>query len=172
MMKRSSNDTGLATITLRRSRISMEDTVRHEVVQILNGSLATALDLQTQAKQAHWNVAGMEFFSLHQLFDAVAESAAEAVDLLAERAVQLGGTALGTARLAAERSILPEYPHELSSGKQHVEALAERVAAFANHVREAIEKTATLGDQTTADIYTEISRAMDKYLWMLEAHLR
>jgi starvation-inducible DNA-binding protein len=155
-----------------RTRVDLSEATRREVNQLLNASLATALDLKTQAKQAHWNVAGENFYSLHLLFDKIADDVEEAVDLVAERVLQLGGTALGTARLAAERSILGEYPHHAVDGKEHVEALAERLGIFSNHVREAIEKTAKLGDPTTSDIYTEISRAADKDLWMLEAHLR
>lgn len=155
-----------------RTRVSLSETTRTQIVQVLNGSLATALDLKTQVKQAHWNVAGPQFYALHLLFDKIADEADEAADLVAERVLQLGGTALGTARIAAERSILGEYPHHAVDGKQHLEALTERLAVFANHVREAIDTTAQLGDPTTSDIYTEISRAADKSLWMLEAHLR
>jgi len=155
-----------------RTRVDLPEQNRLEVIQLLNQSLATALDLKTQVKQAHWTVAGMQFYSLHELFDKIADDVEEAVDLIAERVMQLGGTALGTARVAAQRSILAEYPHHATDGKQHVEALAERVGQFGNDVRTAIDKTAQLGDATTADIYTEISRAADKNLWMLEAHLR
>ena len=155
-----------------RTRVSIDETTRAQIIQTLNGTLATALDLKTQVKQAHWNVAGPEFSALHPFFDSLADSVEEAVDLVAERVLQLGGTALGTARIAAQNSILGEYPHHAVDGKQHIEALAERFGIFGNHVREAIAKTGDLGDATTADIYTEISRAADKNLWMLEAHLR
>ncbi len=155
-----------------RTRVDLPEATRLEVTQLLNASLATALDLKTQVKQAHWNVAGENFYSLHLLFDKIADDVEEAVDLVAERVLQLGGTALGTARVAAERSILGEYPHHAVDGKEHLEALAERLGIFSNHVRGSIEKTAQLGDPTTSDIYTEISRSADKNLWMLEAHLR
>ncbi|MGZ3497287.1 MAG: DNA starvation/stationary phase protection protein Dps [Vulcanimicrobiaceae bacterium] len=158
--------------THHRTRVNLPEQTRDQVIQLLNASLATALDLRTQVKQAHWNVAGPQFYSLHLFFDKIADDVEEAVDLLAERAVQLGGTALGTARIAAERSILGEYPHDAGDGKEHVEALAERIGIFANHVREAIRTTSGLSDDSTADVYTEISRAADKNLWMLEAHLR
>jgi starvation-inducible DNA-binding protein len=154
-----------------RTRVALPEDTRTEVIQLLNLSLATAVDLKTQVKQAHWTVSGMQFIALHELFDKIAGDVEEAVDLLAERVMQLGGTALGTARIAAQRSILGEYPHHATEGKQHVEALAERFGIFGNHIREAIDKTAELGDATTSDVYTEISRAADKNLWLLEAHL-
>ncbi len=155
----------------RRTRVDLPEATRLAVTQLLNTSLATALDLKTQVKQAHWNVGGEQFYQLHLLFDKIADDVEEAVDLIAERVLQLGGTALGTARVAAANSMLNEYPLQAVESKQHVEALTERVGIFANHVREAIAKSDELGDQSTADIYTEVSRAADKNLWMLQAHL-
>jgi starvation-inducible DNA-binding protein len=154
-----------------RTRIAIGEIERGRLIQLLNATLATSIDLQTQAKHAHWNVGGMDFSSLRELFDETARAATQACDLLAERVLQLGGAALGTARIAAQHSILGEYPHRAIEGKQHVEALAERLAIFGNQVREAIAKSAEFGDPTTSGIYTEISRAVDKNLWMLEAHL-
>jgi len=137
----------------------------------LNQSLAATLDLKTQTKQAHWNVKGPEFFSLHELFDEIAGELEGYVDMVAERVTALGGTALGTARMAANASILPEYPLDAIDGQDHVAALAERVAIYAKHVRDAIDATDNLGDADTADLYTEISRTIDMRLWFLEAHL-
>jgi starvation-inducible DNA-binding protein len=91
--------------------------------------------------------------------------------MVAERITALGGTALGTARIAAATSILPEYPLDIVDGVEHLQALAERYALYAAHLRQGIEQTDTLGDADTADLYTEISRDIDKRLWFLEAHL-
>lgn len=153
------------------TRIDLSVDLRSQVTDILNQTLAATLDLKTQTKQAHWNVKGMDFFQLHQLFDELASELEEYVDMVAERVTALGGTAMGTARIAAAASILPEYPFDAIDGSDHVTALAERFAAYAKHVRAAIDKTDNLGDADTADLYTEISRTIDKRLWFLEAHL-
>jgi starvation-inducible DNA-binding protein len=153
------------------TRIDLSADVRSSVVDILNQSLAATLDLKTQTKQAHWNVKGMDFYQLHELFDEIAGELEEYVDMVAERVTALGGTALGTARMAASTSILPEYPLDAVTGEEHVTALAERLAAYGQHVREAIDQTDELGDADTADLYTEISRTIDKRLWFLDAHL-
>ena len=145
--------------------------IRQQVVALLNQTLAATLDLKTQTKQAHWNVKGLDFYQLHELFDEIAGELEEYVDMVAERVTALGGTAMGTARIAASVSILPEYPYDAVDGIDHVTALAERFGAYAAHVRSAIEKTDELGDMDTADLYTEISRTIDKRLWFLEAHL-
>jgi starvation-inducible DNA-binding protein len=143
---------------------------REKVIGLLNQSLADALDLKSQAKQAHWNVKGPSFIALHELFDQVATEMDTHVDDLAERVTTLGGVAMGTVRLAAERSSLSEYPHEISDGAAHVDALSTAMSEFGRKVRSNIDATDELGDKDTADIYTGISRAVDKLLWFVEAH--
>jgi starvation-inducible DNA-binding protein len=145
--------------------------VRGHMVGVLNARLADAIDLRTQLKVAHWNVKGPEFIALHRLFDEIAADAEEYVDLLAERAVQLGGVADGTARQVVARSGLDEYAATSGGGgREHVHAVADALATFGRSVREAIETAADARDQDTADIFTEISRGTDKWLWMVEAH--
>jgi starvation-inducible DNA-binding protein len=157
---------------LYTTRIDLSSETRTQVVALLNQTLALTLDLKTQVKQAHWNVKGMNFYQLHQLFDAIASQVEEYSDLIAERVTALGGTAMGTVRIAAQASTLPEYPFEIFDGKDHVAALADRLALYAQTVRSAIAQTTALSDADTADIYTEISRTVDKDLWFLEAHLQ
>lgn len=157
---------------LYSTRIDIPADTRAEVITILNQTLASTLDLKTQVKQAHWNVKGMNFYSLHTLFDDMASELEEYVDMVAERVTALGGLALGTARVVAHQSDLPEYPFDILDGSAHVTALAERYAAYGHSTRNNIDITDDLGDADTADLYTEISRAIDKRLWFLEAHLQ
>ena len=152
--------------------IDLSEPIRHQVIEVLNARLADALDLKTQIKYAHWNVKGMHFHQLHLLFDTVAEHLEEHIDLLAERATALGGVANGTARQAAANSHLPEYPLEAATGEEHVHAVVDRLAKFAALVRADIERTARVGDQSSSDLLTEISRETDKDLWLVEAHLQ
>jgi starvation-inducible DNA-binding protein len=158
-------------LLLHTTHIDIREDVRKQVIKLLNQSLATSFDLKSQVKQAHWNVKGSDFIQLHELFDELAEELEEHVDLVAERATSLGGQVYGTARAAAENSLLPEYPLDTADGTKHLVALVDRYAIYAKHVREGIDKSSSLGDQSTADVYTELSRAADKRLWFLEAHL-
>jgi starvation-inducible DNA-binding protein len=160
------------TSRLYPTRIEIPAQARSQIVVLINQTLAASLDLKTQAKQAHWNVKGTDFYQLHELFDVLAGELEEYIDMFAERVTALGGYAVGTARAAASNSILPEYPFDILDGKDHVTALADRFAAYGKHVREAIDKTNDLGDVDTADLYTEVSRNIDKRLWFLEAHLQ
>ena len=143
---------------------------RTQLVELLDRRLADALDLQSQCKQAHWNVKGPHFIALHELFDEVYAGVAEYADLLAERIVQLGGVAHGTVRDVAEASQMDEYPTTISTGDDHVKALSGAVASFVSRMRTAIDETGDLDDAATCDICTEITRGADKWLWFIEAH--
>jgi starvation-inducible DNA-binding protein len=158
-------------IVMYKTKNDLPDTTRAEVIPILNARLADSIDLMHQAKQAHWNVKGPSFIALHKLFDEVVDAAEEYMDLLAERIVQLGGTAEGTIQVATTRTGLEAYPLTLTEELDHVEALSSALAAYGKGVRRAIDQTDELGDRDTADIFTEISRGVDKYLWFVEAHL-
>ena len=143
---------------------------RSELNALMNQRLASAVDLQTQIKQAHWNVKGPSFIGLHELFDQVDEAVESYVDMIAERIVQLGGIAEGTARVAASRSQLEEYPLTIADGLAHVEAVARALSTFGHEVRGTINEADELDDAGTADLFTEISRGIDKWLWFVEAH--
>jgi starvation-inducible DNA-binding protein len=154
------------------TRNDLSITVREKVIPRLQARLADSVDLFTQVKQAHWNVKGPSFIALQELFDEIAEVVEEHSDLLAERITALGGRADGTARLAAAQSNLEEYPLDIAAGMQHVAAVADKLAIFGRSIRAGIDLAAKLGDADTADLFTEISRAIDKQLWFVEAHYR
>jgi starvation-inducible DNA-binding protein len=143
---------------------------RARSVALLNRRLADAVDLQSQTKQAHWNVKGPNFIGLHKLFDEIYEDIGEYVDLIAERVVQLGGIAEGTVRFAGQRSSLSEYPLVLSTGEEHVAALSDVLAQFSGRAREAIDQLEEFEDPDSMDILTEVSRGVEKWLWFVEAH--
>jgi len=143
---------------------------RAKAVRLLNHRLADSIDLQSQCKQAHWNVKGPQFIALHKLFDEIYEATEEYIDLIAERVVQLGGIAEGTIRVASARSTLTEYPLVISSGEEHVAALSDVLAQFSGKAREAIDELEELEDPDSMDILTEVSRGVDQWLWFVEAH--
>ena len=157
---------------LHNTKIDIDGGSRQKLIDMLNARLADASDLKSQAKQAHWNVKGMNFFQLHELFDAVATIVEGHVDLIAERITTLGGTAYGTLRQAAQKSSLSEYPLEITDGTAHVDALSTALADFGKRVRANIDESSDLGDQDTADLFTEVSREIDKQLWFVEAHIQ
>ena len=155
-----------------RTRIDLAQQSRQSLARLLNQRLADMIDLFNQTKHAHWNVKGREFMQLHELFDDIAERVEDACDLIAERVVTLGGGAEGTTRQSAAGSTLGEYDLGAVDGLEHVRALAGQVAKLAASSRSAIQQSAELGDPTTSDLFTELSRSLDKDLWFLEAHLQ
>jgi len=157
------------TATAHPTRNTLSASIREQVIDLLNERLSDAIELQLQAKQAHWNVKGAQFIALHRLFDEVAAAANEYSDLLAERVVQLGGTAPGLRTSPGEPS-LPAWPADITSCEEIVAALSAGLAAFGERMRLAVDEVTYLGDTNAADICTEISRGTDKWLWFVEAH--
>ena len=157
---------------MHNTKIDLSKDKREKLIEMLNTRLADAADLKSQAKQAHWNVKGMSFIALHELFDQVATNVEGYVDMIAERVTTLGGTAMGTVRVAAEKSTLAQYPLEITDGADHVDALSTALADFGKKVRKNIDEADELGDMDTADIFTEVSRGIDKDLWFVEAHIQ
>lgn len=155
-----------------QTRHDLEEGVREQMIELCNRQLADTFDLYSQDKQAHWNVKGRDFFQLHELFDTLAEEVLPFVDMVAERVTALGGQALGTARMAAQSSRLTDLPLDDVEGMAVVEAMAGCYANICASTRKAIEEAEQAGDTDTSDLFTEVSRELDKHLYFLESHLQ
>jgi len=160
----------LVRTLMTKTKNDLPAKVRTEMIDLLNARLSDAIDLELQTKQAHWNVKGSNFIALHELFDKLAEELEEHVDVIAERAVQLGGVAYGTVQAVQSRTQLHPYPTDISASDAHVAALSDAYAAFGKSVRAAIETADEAGDKDTSDLFTQISREADKALWFIESH--
>lgn len=156
---------------MHSTRIDIPEKNRKDLTELLNQQLADLSDLVSQVKQAHWNVKGIHFIELHKLFDDVYGALIGYVDEIAERVTTLGGTAMGTVRMAAKSSALSEYPTKAKTGEDHLEAVADRLGAYANATREGIEQASSLDDPLTEDLLTEIGRVAELQLYFIESHL-
>jgi len=152
------------------TRNDLKSNAKKESIDLLNARLADAIDLALITKQGHWNVKGPQFIAIHEMLDMFRKEIDGHVDILAERAVQLGGTALGTSQEVSKTTMLKPYPTDIHKTRDHLAALIDRYAATAKLTRAAIDEAADAGDADTADIFTAYSRALDKLLWFLEAH--
>ena len=155
---------------MHKTKIDLSEGIRAKSVALLQARLADAIDLARQAKQAHWNVRGPQFFALHPLFDKVYDEAVVHADAIAERLVALGGTADGTVQNVAKSTTLQAYPLGLHTGADHVEGLSSALAAFGKVARAAVDTAAAFPDADTADLFTGVSRGTDQLLWMVEIH--
>ena len=154
------------------TRIDIPSNIKLVSIALLNARLADTIDLALLTKQAHWNLRGRQFIALHEMLDGFRDQVDEWSDTMAERIVQLGGTALGTTQAVNSATTLPAYPTNIHGTEDHLKALAERYGQVANAVRKAISESDEAGDANSADIFTGVSRGLDKQLWLLEAHLK
>ncbi len=161
-----------STPRTHRTRNNTDSNAKKVSIEALNARLADGIDLALAIKQAHWNLKGPQFIGIHLMLDGFRAEISGFNDKVAERAVQLGGTALGTAQNVSDKTKLPAYPTGIYAIADHVAALIDSYAAYANAVRENIDETDEAGDADTADLFTEVSRAVDKHLWFLEAHVQ
>ena len=155
---------------MRVTKNDLKESVRKKLIKILNENLVDSIHLSIQAKQAHWNVRGPGFFMFHELFDKFYETTTGWTDMLAERCVQLGGVAEGNLDSVSRRTRISNYSLDLVEGPKHVQALLMSLSHFCRTVREATDACTSGGDAGSADVFTEISRAADKFMWIFEAH--
>jgi len=153
---------------MSRQNKALPEEQQAKLIELLNRRLADTIDLQLQSRQAYWNVKGPHFMALRELFDKVAQGVEEYANLIAEHIVQLGGIAEGTAQAVARRTSLDEYWLSTANGQGHINALSTTLTAFGKHARYASEQATLLQDTDTADIFTEIARGIDKWLWFVE----
>jgi starvation-inducible DNA-binding protein len=157
---------------MHQTKNDLPSNTRNVAIDLLNARLADAIDLALLTKQAHWNLKGPRFIAIPEMLDGFRTQIDGHVDTMAERAVQLGGTALGTTQAVAKTSKLAPYPTDIYAIKDHLPALIDRYAQVANATRKAIDDADEAGDADTADIFTAASRDLDKALWFLEAHVQ
>ena len=156
----------------QKSVNDLKDNAKKAAIELLNARVADGIDLALSTKQAHWNLKGPQFIAVHEMLDGFRTQIDEHVDTMAERVVQLGGTALGTTQTVAKATSLAPYPTKIYAIKDHLAALIERYGAVANTLRKNIDEADEAGDADTADIFTAVSRDLDKSLWFLEAHVQ
>ena len=149
----------------------LSENVRGEMASLLNETMASGIDLTLAVKQAHWNLKGSGFIGVHELLDDVADRMRDRVDLMAERAVIMGGVAKGTLQDVAGSSKLDPYPDSIIDITEHLQHLSDRFVSYGRQVREAIESADEAGDEDTADLFTEVSRGIDKDAWFIGANL-
>jgi starvation-inducible DNA-binding protein len=155
-----------------KTKNDLPSNAKSVVIELLNARVADCIDLALLTKQAHWNLRGAQFIAVHEMLDTFRTEIDDHVDTMAERVSQLGGTALGTVQTTAQATTLAPYPTDIYSVPDHLKALIERYGQVANSVRAAIDQSDEAGDADAADIFTGVSRGLDKALWFLEAHVQ
>lgn len=172
VMTAAAKSTTKTKTSLHQTRNDTKSNAVKVSLDTLQERLADGIDLALDIKQAHWNLKGPQFIAIHEMLDGFRDEMDDLNDKVAERITQLGGTARGTVQTVGSETSLPAYPMDIYDIGDHLAALIDRFATYANAIRRNIDDTDEAGDVGTADIFTEISRAVDKQLWFLEAHVQ
>ncbi|MQA01063.1 MAG: DNA starvation/stationary phase protection protein Dps [Dehalococcoidia bacterium] len=141
------------------------------MVDLLNEHVATAGDLASQLKQAHWAIVGENFIALHELFDRQVDLVRGYVDEYAERVRALGGETHGTVRAAARNSRLEEFEGGRVEQDEVVRRLVDRFERYSGMLSESIHGSDEANDLTSQDIFIGVQREIDRHAWFLRSHL-
>jgi starvation-inducible DNA-binding protein len=151
-----------------RPRQILTDVARDATVPALQSVLYDLVELALQGKQAHWNLVGRHFRSVHLQLDEIVAAVRDGSDEVAERIATLGVSPDGQALGVADRSRLGSFPGGLLSVEETVTSYSDRLAEAIDGLRDSI---AVVGehDPISEDILIGISAGLEKQLWMLQS---
>ncbi|PAY17540.1 DNA starvation/stationary phase protection protein [Rhodopirellula sp. SM50] len=159
----------MATTTQTQfKRDILEGDTNEQVTSLLQHNLVNLVDLALLMKQAHWNVFGPNFRSIHLQLDEIIATVRDSSDEVAERIAALGVAADGRSGTVAANSDLADYPREFVDVKQTIGLVADATKTTIDSLRAAIEKLGDL-DPVSEDLLIAIAGPMEKHLWMLQA---
>ncbi len=141
---------------------------QQQACDVLQASLVTLLDLSLVLKQAHWNVVGNNFRSLHLQLDEIINTVRNATDEVAERIVSIGRAADGRASTFAGQSQLEVFPEGLHQVPKMIAATADCLKKAIDQIREGIEVMSDV-DPISEDLLIGIASQLEKHLWMVQA---
>jgi starvation-inducible DNA-binding protein len=136
--------------------------------EALQGALVDLLDLSLVGKQAHWNLIGRNFRSLHLQLDEIVGIARNRADDAAERAVALGVNPDGRAATVARDSQVPQLGAGYIEDGQVLAAFTDLLGAMISRMRERVDATEE-ADPVTQDLLIAITQDLEKQHWMIQA---
>jgi starvation-inducible DNA-binding protein len=151
--------------------LGLTEETRQSSVDMLTTTLASTHVLALKTRKFHWNVTGLEFEQLHELFGEQYAALAAAEDEIAERIRQLGALSIGTLAEMQQHAFVEEQPGENPNAAGMVAELLADHEEVIRHLRADIDATTANGDAGTADFLTGLMEAHEKVAWFLRAHL-
>ncbi|CAL9655516.1 Fine tangled pili major subunit [Actinosynnema sp. ALI-1.44] len=146
----------------------LSESDKKSVGAVLQATLVDLIDLSLVAKQAHWNVVGKNFRSVHLQLDELVTTARTYTDEVAERAAALGISPNGKAKTVASASGVPEFPDNWLKEDQVVAAVVNALAKLIERLRARIDET-DKSDLVTQDLLIEITKQLEQAHWMWQA---
>jgi starvation-inducible DNA-binding protein len=147
---------------------TLSEADQRSVGAVLQATLVDLIDLSLVAKQAHWNVVGKNFRSVHLQLDELVTTARTYTDEVAERAAALGISPNGKAKTVAAESGVPEFPDSWLKEEQVVSAVVGALAKLVGRLRARIDET-DKSDLVTQDLLIEITKQLEQAHWMWQA---
>ncbi|QFU85649.1 Dps family protein [Amycolatopsis sp. YIM 10] len=135
---------------------------------VLQATLVDLIDLSLIAKQAHWNVVGKNFRSVHLQLDELVDTARTYTDSVAERANAIGVSPNGKAKTVVASSGLADFPDNWQSDEATVAAIVDILADLIQRLRKRIDET-DKSDLVTQDLLIEITNKLEEAHWMWQA---
>lgn len=155
------------------AQIGITEKNRSAVAKVLGVLLADESVLYTKTRNAHWNVEGPDFHSIHVYFEELYGELAEWVDEVAERIRSLGHYAPASLKTYLELTHLTELNAKGNNSKGFISELVQDHEAIITYIRESIDKVSEdYKDEGTADFLTGIMEKHEKTAWMLRSHLK
>ena len=150
----------------------LSDEARDGVTNTLNTVLADLHMIYVKTRNYHWNVTGVHFMSLHELFETQYDALKVAADEIAERVRMYGKPAIGTMQEFINTSRLSESPGNIPDAQGMIENLMKDHETIARNLRMDIERCAEdFEDEATADLLTGLLQKHLEMAWMLRSHL-
>jgi starvation-inducible DNA-binding protein len=146
----------------------LSDEARATTAQALQGALVDLIDLSLTAKQAHWNLVGKRFRSVHLQLDEVVVAARQFTDQVAERSSTIGVSPDGRAETVASATPLQPIPPDWLSDDKVIAYFVDALATIIDRFRERIATTEE-SDPVSQDLLIAVTDALEKHYWMFQA---
>jgi starvation-inducible DNA-binding protein len=143
-------------------------TDQRSVAVELQSMLVDLIDLTLIGKQAHWNVEGAHFRSVHDQLDELVDAWRELSDDVAERAVTIGASPDGQAETIAGSTELESLPAGHLSDQRALVAIADRLGEVVDRTRMRIDRVEP-DDPVSGDLLVRAAAVLEKQLWMIRA---
>jgi len=160
----------MATLETKAHLPALGEHARDEAGHALQLTLVELIALSLIGKQLHWNIAGPGFRDLHLQLDELVDEWRELSDVVAERAVAIGVPPDGRAPAVIEQSELQPVDAGPTPVPAAVAQLTGRVAEVDERVRERCERLGEI-DLASQDVLIEVTRALEKQLWMIRSQV-